>query len=173
MQDNGTQMRIGEGVWRLVVRNGDSGGVAFDPGAPGRFMAQTFQTIWTEDGGVDVSPTFRLSFAAGSANLAERGQSTFYSYAAVTRTVGAGAVTRLAVGSDRVWFTERWGLSHWDGAVWRRGVGHPAHPHRPAGRGRRAAGESGRAHPGPAAERPGPVADRRRWCPAVSGCCAG
>lgn len=120
MQDNGTQMRIGEGVWRLVVRNGDSGGVAFDPGAPGRFMAQTFQSTWTEDGGLDVTPTFRLNFAAGSAFRVEEARSTFYTYAAVTRTVGAGAVTRLAVGTDRVWFTERWGQTHWDGAVWRK-----------------------------------------------------
>ncbi len=120
MQDNGTQMRIGEGVWRLVVRNGDSGGVAFDPGAPGRFVAQTAQSTWTEDGGVDVTPTFRLSFVPGSAFRTEEGQSTFYTYAAVTRTAGAGAATRLAIGTDRVWFTERWGRTHWDGAVWRK-----------------------------------------------------
>ena len=50
MQDNGTQLRVGEGVWRSAVRNGDSGGVAFDPGAPGRFVAQTLRSAWTEDG---------------------------------------------------------------------------------------------------------------------------
>lgn len=122
MQDNGTQLRIGEGVWRSAVRNGDSGGVAFDPGAPGRFVAQTFNSLWNEDGGTGVPPTFRNADAFGNSPpfTAEDTASAFYSYAAVTRTVGAGAVTRLAVGTDRVWFTERWGLSHWDGAVWRR-----------------------------------------------------
>ena len=38
-------------VWRSAVRNGDAGGVAFDPGAPGRFVAQTIQSTWTDDGG--------------------------------------------------------------------------------------------------------------------------
>jgi hypothetical protein len=120
MQDNGTQLRVGEGVWRSAVRNGDSGGVAFDPGAPGRFVAQTLQSLWTEDGGGDVSPTFRLNGAPGSAFQIEDSQSTFYSYATVTRTVGGAPVTRLAVGTDRVWLSEQWGSSRWDGAVWRR-----------------------------------------------------
>jgi hypothetical protein len=107
-------------VWRSAVRNGDSGGVAFDPGAPGRFVAQTLRSTWTEDGGRDVTPTFRLTFNAGSAFQAEDGQAAFYSYAAVTRTVGGAPVTRLAVGTDRVWFSEQWGSSRWDGVVWRR-----------------------------------------------------
>jgi hypothetical protein len=120
MQDNGTQLRIGEGVWRSAVRNGDSGGVAFDPGAPGRFVAQTFGSDWTDDGGQLVTPTNRLATGAGSPYAVEDGRALFYSYAAVTRTTGAGAVTRLAVGTDRVWFSQQWGASHWDGAVWRR-----------------------------------------------------
>lgn len=121
MQDNGTQLRIGEGVWRLAVRNGDSGGVAFDPGAPGRFVAQTTGSVWDEDGGDEVTPTRRANPVGGSPPFtAEDGQASFYSYAAVTRTGGGTPVTRLAVGTDRVWFTERWGRSHWDGWVWRR-----------------------------------------------------
>ncbi|MBM3679455.1 MAG: hypothetical protein FJW96_16510, partial [Actinobacteria bacterium] len=120
MQDNGTQLRIGSSVWRSAVRNGDSGGVAFDPGTPGRFIAQTFGSRWTEDGGQDVTPTFRLTFNAGSAFLLEDAQAAFYSYATVTRTAAGTPVTRLAVGTDRVWLTERWGQSRWDGAVWRR-----------------------------------------------------
>lgn len=120
MQDNGTQLRIGEGVWRNVVRNGDSGGVAFDPGNPGRFVAQTVTSTWTDDAGQHLTPTFRLATGAGSAFRVEDSQASFYSYAAVTRTVGAGAVTRLAVGTDRVWFSQLWGSSRWDGAVWRR-----------------------------------------------------
>ena len=120
MQDNGTQLRIGEGVWRSVVRNGDSGGVAFEPGNPGRFVAQTITSTWHDDAGQHLTPTFRLTSNPGSAFQVEDGQATFYSYAAAIRTVGAGAVTRLAVGTDRVWFTEQWGASNWDGAVWRR-----------------------------------------------------
>ena len=120
MHDNGTQLRIGEGVWRLALRNGDSGGVAFDPGAPGRFVAQTFNSEWREDSDEEVSPTVRLTPNPGPSFQAEDDTAAFYSYAAVTRTVGAAPVTRLAVGTDRVWFSERWGSSRWDGAVWRR-----------------------------------------------------
>jgi hypothetical protein len=120
MQDNGTQLRIGEGVWRQAVRNGDSGGVAFDPGAPGRFVAQTSRSWWDEDGGQNVSPTIRMSPVPGATYQAEDGQAAFYSYAAVTRTAAAAPVTRLAVGTDRVWFSELWGRTRWDGAVWRK-----------------------------------------------------
>jgi hypothetical protein len=120
MQDNGTQLRIGEGVWRLALRNGDSGGVAFDPGAPGRFVAQTLRSWWEEDGGQNISPTIRMSPAPGPAFQTEDNLAAFYSYAAVTRTAAAAPVTRLAVGTDRVWFSELWGRSRWDGTVWRR-----------------------------------------------------
>jgi hypothetical protein len=119
MQDNGTQLRIGEGVWRLAERNGDSGGVAFDPGAPGRFVAQTIHSNWYDDND-DVTPTFRKRNDSKSAYASEDNNAAFYSNAAVVRTTDANPVTRLAVGTDRVWLTEKWGASTWDGTAYRR-----------------------------------------------------
>ncbi|WP_460458413.1 hypothetical protein [Angustibacter peucedani] len=123
MQDNGPQLRIGSGVWRQVTRFGDGGGVAFDPGAPGRFAAQWVRSTWADDSGSRLTPTHRLATGVASAYALEDGQSRFYCNAAVVRTSPAAPATpetRLAVGTDRVWYSTRWGRSHWDGAFFRR-----------------------------------------------------
>ncbi len=120
MQDNGPQLQVGAGVWRQVTRFGDGGGVAFDPGAPGRFVAQWTQSTWNDDTNSGITPTFRLTSALGSAFATENANSSFYSNAAVIRTTGATPQTRLAVGTDRIWYTTSWGRSRWDGAVFRR-----------------------------------------------------
>ena len=125
VQDNGVQLRIGESVWRLV-QGGDGGGVTFDPGTTGRFAAHMTQSDWNDDGGQGISPARRstafLTPAAGDspALAIEDGASRFYSNAAaITRGDG---VTQLVVGTNRVWYTERWGRTRWDGVagVWRR-----------------------------------------------------
>jgi hypothetical protein len=120
MQDNGPQLRIGEGVWRQVSPMGDGGGVAFDPGDPGRFVVQGVRSAWEDDRRTRIDPTLRLNWAPGSHYALEDGQARFYANAAVVRPAGAGARTRLAIATDRVWLSERWGASHWDGAFWRR-----------------------------------------------------
>ncbi len=119
VQDNGTQMRIGETVWRRVLGQGDSGGVAFDPGATGRFLAQASNADWNDDGEQGVGPTRRVS-GFGAANDsptsdAETAASRFYSNAAVH--LRGDGVTQLAVGTTRVWYSERWGRSRWDGGA--------------------------------------------------------
>jgi hypothetical protein len=119
MQDNGVQLRIGEGTWRQgLPSNPDGGGVAFDPGTPGRFIGQFNSSLWTDDDDHDVSPTFRNT---GPPFENEDGNSRFYSNAEVRRRTGDGRV-QLAVGTNRVWYTEGWGRSFWDAVagVWRR-----------------------------------------------------
>jgi hypothetical protein len=117
LQDNGVQLRVGASLWR-VVHAGDGGGVAFDPARPARWVAQAFQAWWQTPDGL-VSPGWRgPDLDTDAAYQAEFGASNFYSLPAVRRR-GDGTV-QLAIGTTRVWYTERWGQSHWDGFVWRR-----------------------------------------------------
>ena len=128
LQDNGPQLRIGEGVWRQADPMGDGGGAAFDPGAPGRFVMQYARASWTDDGGTEITPTLRKTSTVGTHHDLENRQSRFYSNPAVALPPPAGSPpvpgalvsSRLAVGTDRVWFSTRWGASRWDGTVWRR-----------------------------------------------------
>ena len=120
LQDNGPQLQIGAGVWRQVARFGDGGGVAFDPGAPGRFVAQAMQSTWNDDTNSGVTPTFRATWGLGTAFDTEDRASNFYCNPAVIRTTVGPPETRLAVATDRVWYSTRWGRSRWDGAVHRR-----------------------------------------------------
>jgi hypothetical protein len=112
VQDNGVQMRIGESVWRRALLFGDGGGVAFDPGRPDRFAAQPTQSSWGATGDVDISPTWR---GTDPNFQVEDARSTFYSNAAVLRR--ADNVTQLAIGTNRVWYSENWGSKVWTGAA--------------------------------------------------------
>ncbi|CCK31821.1 hypothetical protein BN159_7442 [Streptomyces davaonensis JCM 4913] len=115
VQDNGAQLRVGESVWRRALGQGDAGGVAFDPGTPGRFVAQYANSEWFEDGDTEVTPSRR---GAAAAFGLENSRSRFYSNPAVLRR--ADGVTQLAVGTNRVWYSERWGRSWQSGAIWKR-----------------------------------------------------
>ncbi|KPV48005.1 hypothetical protein SE17_40395, partial [Kouleothrix aurantiaca] len=95
---------------------GDTGGVAFDPANPGRFVAQMHNADWNDDGGDWIGPSWRGP--ASAAYNAENGAARFYANAAVLQR--RDGVTQLAVGTTRVWYSERWGRSRWDGAFWRR-----------------------------------------------------
>jgi hypothetical protein len=116
-QDNGAQLRLG-GVWRRVLRVGDAGGVAFDPGQPGRVITQYTNSDWQVFDDEFVGPTWRTGNNA--ARQTEHNASRFYSNPAVRRR--ADGVTQLAIGTTRIWYSERWGHSRWDAAagVWRR-----------------------------------------------------
>lgn len=115
VQDNGTQLRIGETVWRRALGAGDGGGVAFDPGATGRFVAQTTNDRWDDDGEQGIGPITRAGDPAADNLGTENTDSRFYSNPAVIRR--ADGVTQLAVGTTRVWYSERWGRSRWDGVA--------------------------------------------------------
>lgn len=121
VQDNGGQLRIGESVWTYIANTADAGGAAFDPGTTGRFVVQMTRSDWTDDGG-QISPARRRTGMGAAPNtesaafVIEHGQTRFYSNAAVIRRgVAPGGVTQLAVGTTRVWYSERWGRTVWDG----------------------------------------------------------
>lgn len=116
-QDNGSQLRIGEGVWRRVLENADSGGVTFDPGRGDRMLAQSTNSLWRDQTGTWRMPTWRA--AAGGAERTESVNSEFYSTPAAH--LRADGVTQVAIGTTRVWYSERWLNQLWDGVVgvWR------------------------------------------------------
>ena len=128
VQDNGGQLRIGESVWTRVGNTGDAGGAAFDPATTGRFAVQLNRSEWNDDGTLSggISPARRRTAMNAAPNndspafVIEDGASRFYSNAAVVQR--ADGVTQLAVGTTRVWYSERWGRTRWDGTpgVWRR-----------------------------------------------------
>jgi hypothetical protein len=125
-QDNGTMMRVGESAWRIAVNSSDGGGVAFDPGTTGQFACQIIHSDWQhdDDDAAGISPVRRktaVSAATGEPAVftAENNAASFYSNAAVVLN---GAVTQLAVGTHRIWYSEQWGRTTWAGVpgVWRR-----------------------------------------------------
>jgi hypothetical protein len=116
VQDNGTQLRIGDSVWRRANSGSDGGGVAFDPAGSGRMLAQDSQAFWRDDADTTIDPTFRG--ATQTATATEDGATRFYSnLAAVT----AAGVTQVVLGTSRVWYSEQWFHTFWDNAatVWR------------------------------------------------------
>jgi hypothetical protein len=107
VQDNGAQLRIGDGVWSTALsRNGDGGGVAFDPTAPHQLIAQSYRSNWTNQNDEHVSPTERSETVVDAYTKEERA-SSFYSNPAVIDN----GFPQLVVGTSRVWYTEQWGAS--------------------------------------------------------------
>lgn len=107
LQDNGTQRRAGETAWRLDGW-GDGGGLAFDVTSPHRYVAQTFDTLWTNGLGSPLRPVRRTGHA-DSAWQAEDSASSFYS---APSTIARNATTtQLAIGTNRVWYTQDWGTT--------------------------------------------------------------
>ena len=103
-QDNATQRRVGETIWRFE-KGGDGGGVAFDQVVTHRYVAQHTDTSWSNGPNPPRPPVRR-----GVANFKkEDDASEFYSTPA---TIANGALDQLAVGTNRVWFTSDWG-AHW------------------------------------------------------------
>jgi hypothetical protein len=102
-QDNATQRRIGETLWAWE-RGGDGGGIAWDQVATHRYVAQYIQTDWAN--GVTTPSTAPVRRGANALWSTEDGIAEFYSMPA---TVAKGAVNQLAVGTNRVWYTESWG----------------------------------------------------------------
>jgi hypothetical protein len=110
LQDNGTQLRIGDSVWRKVLHHGDGGGVAFDPANPHRFLGQGTHVEWEDDGGNRLDPPERGP-ASALVWLGENHNSLVFNNPAVLRTLTGR--TQLAIGTTRVWYSERWSRN-WD-----------------------------------------------------------
>jgi hypothetical protein len=112
-QDNGTAVRVGDGVWRQSLR-GDGGGVVFDPvpANPGRYFRQYVQASWESSDGGSTAPVERRNARANgnlkTSETIESSSSLFYSGAAA---LSYGSDTHLALGTDRVWYSRDWGRS--------------------------------------------------------------
>jgi hypothetical protein len=117
VQDNGTQLRIGDSVWRRANSGRDGGGVAFDPSGSGRFIGQDSQAFWHDDADSVIDPTDR-GVANTQAMKIEDDATRFYSNVAA---ITAGGVTQVVLGTTRVWYSEQWFHTFWDNGagMWR------------------------------------------------------
>jgi hypothetical protein len=104
-QDNATQRRVGEGIWRFE-QGGDGGGVAFDQVTTHQYIAQNTDADWS-NGPTPPRPPVKRGPRPNW--VAENTKAEFYSTPA---TIANGAANQLAVGTNRVWLTPDWG-GHW------------------------------------------------------------
>ena len=105
LQDNGTQRRIGETAWR-ADDGGDGGGVAFDLANPHRYIGQYINSAWSHGVNPAAQPVQRAGHSAASYKT-ESDAASFYSSPGVIAK--DTAATQLAIGTNRVWYTENWG----------------------------------------------------------------
>ena len=102
-QDNATQRRIGDALWKWE-QGGDGGGVAFDQVTTHRYVAQFMNGDWSNG---TTMPANAPIHRGPKANWSKEDKAAgFYSTPA---TIANGAKNQLAVGSNRVWYTEDWG----------------------------------------------------------------
>ncbi len=108
-QDNGRIERIGDTIWRLW-RKGDGGGSTYHQTKPAHYLAQYTRAHWVVNGGSFTNPVFRTVVAAGAnppqSETDESTASSFYS--GVAATTGNGDDTRIAIGTNRIWFSPDW-----------------------------------------------------------------
>ncbi|RZS86834.1 hypothetical protein EV189_2250 [Motilibacter rhizosphaerae] len=108
VQDNGTQLRVGESAWRLV-HGGDGGGVAFHPLQGGRWVHQFTKADWGDEAHA-MGPVPPEGSRSGD-DVKEDAGSSFYSAPAVLAT---GSGVALAIGTTRVWLATGWGTAAFD-----------------------------------------------------------
>ncbi|MGA0611698.1 hypothetical protein [Caldimonas sp. KR1-144] len=113
LQDNGVALRLSNATWR-VVHAGDGGGVARNPRAPQRWVAQYTNGTWSNEATYGTSgPLYRV----GAAAAAERDAAAFYSGAAAIahrrNPAPAPAVntSQLLIGTDRLWYSGDFGAT--------------------------------------------------------------
>jgi len=107
--DNGRIERVGDTIWRLW-RKGDGGGTGYHQTNPAYYIGQYIRGEWRTNGGTFTRPVFRRrprpNRAATASETKENKDSQFYSNVAITE--GTGGNTRLAIGTNRVWFSPDW-----------------------------------------------------------------
>ena len=107
-QDNGVCLRSGDTVWTQPFR-GDGGGLVFDPAHNNRFINQYTNASWRFYGSESKQPVKRRRLAGdGHSQELEEKESAFYSG---TDAVEHGGTVHLAIGTNRVWYTDDWGNS--------------------------------------------------------------
>jgi len=98
-QDNGTAIRVGDGVWEQKF-GGDGGGVVFDPASDNRYFRQYVQATWNSSDNRGTRPVLRRRArekgSLKTSETVESGASLFYSGA---DAVVHGGDTHLAFGS--------------------------------------------------------------------------
>lgn len=110
LQDNGVIRRLSSAVW-LGERDGDGGGVAFDPTRPTRYLHQAFHGRWRSS---DSAFVLRAPEAADDIS---KDHCAFYSTpAAIAKSrpgapAGRQTLTQVIVGTSRLWYTEDFGAT--------------------------------------------------------------
>lgn len=111
MQDNGTCERIADTVWSEPLQ-GDGGGVAFNPQHDKQYIAQYTGATWNTNTGGAKPPVLRgkATAPAGQKNSEqlEEAQALFYTGA---DAIDHGGTVHLALGTDRVWYSDNFGTS--------------------------------------------------------------
>jgi hypothetical protein len=118
-QDNGVLERIGDTTWEWKLA-GDGGGVAFHPARGERYLAQGYLANWRSNDGMTTSPVWRRLPAkeryVREAEKTENDAANFYSTPGVVAATN-GEHARIAVGTNRVWVSETFGVSVADSAA--------------------------------------------------------
>ena len=107
-QDNGVLVREGDTRWRWAM-DGDGGGVAFDPTAPQRFLAQASSCFWRSSDRTATQPVQRTT-PLSTEQSRENAQALFYSTPGAVATTNPPGI-RIAVGTNRVWVSDDFGAS--------------------------------------------------------------
>lgn len=117
LQDNGVIERVATNVWR-TVKEGDGGGVAFDPAQTDRYLSQYVYASWHDSTG---GSGFESMLLRGAQRIAvpvlkgrrnEDGSSAFYSQpGTIKHGRPSGDVGQIVIGTDRIWYTEDFGTT--------------------------------------------------------------
>jgi hypothetical protein len=111
MQDNGTCERTGDTVWTEPMQ-GDGGGVAYNPNHANEYIAQNTKATWVTNTGFATPPVLRnkATAPAGQKNSEqiENDHALFYTGA---DALNHGGTVHLALGTDRVWYSDDFGKS--------------------------------------------------------------
>lgn len=107
-QDNGVLRRTGDTTWTWELA-GDGGGVAFHPTKPEQYIAQSTAAHWRNEKQSDRDPVLR-DWPRLDHELDENKKANFYSAPGVVRAANASGV-RLAIGTNRVWVSEDFGVT--------------------------------------------------------------
>ncbi|MEO5588052.1 MAG: hypothetical protein ABIS03_00600 [Gemmatimonadaceae bacterium] len=126
LQDNGAIERVGDTVWRQFA-GGDGGGLTYHPpvgyppiGSPPPAVVPpklndhcaTYQYINSDWNGLNATvspPVRRIGTAAAKHETSENSSAKFYSGCAAIMSNGTAPRSRLAIGTNRVWFSENFG----------------------------------------------------------------
>ncbi len=102
--DNGIMARDGDVVWREAL-SGDGGGVAFDPQRPHHLLGQLQKGIWRGR----PNGWFATPGVWTTDDRPDEDNAQFYSNASTSRLDRNANVTRIAIGTDRVWVNDQRG----------------------------------------------------------------